>query len=141
MRKSGNTKHRINWKDTNESPGFMVLDMDIQIVKEKISPEELARLARNGFGDMVKAVVDIERGIMAIGGELHADAEAELLNNGSAQKDLWGINIYPEKSRSEMIQYTSMINIRPAQNNFSREIHISEVREKIRNIFNTLVSV
>ena len=69
---------------------------DIIIVIKKISKKKLKQLAEKRFGDLVKAVVDIKRGIMALGGELHADEEAELLKNGSQQQNLWGINLYPD---------------------------------------------
>ena len=71
--------------------------MDIQVIAESTSKEDLKEIAKNQFLDMVKAVVDIEKGIMALGGELHADEEALLLEQGSQQRDLWGINLYPDK--------------------------------------------
>ena len=69
--------------------------MHIRIIRDKITREELRQIAEEGFGDLVKAVVDVRLAIMAIGGELHADAEAMLLEEGSRQEDLWGINLYP----------------------------------------------
>lgn len=113
--------------------------MDIRIVKEKINTADIENMAKEGFGDMVKAVVDIERRIMAIGGELHADAEAVLLDDGSEQKNIWGINVYPDKSGDEMVRFTSMINIRPTQGNRSRDIQLPEVKEKIQNILKDLI--
>ncbi len=68
----------------------------MKIVEAPITTEELAEMARIGFGDLVKAVVDVKRGLMAVDGELHSDEEALLLDNGSAQSDLWGINLYPD---------------------------------------------
>jgi len=80
---------------------------------------------------MVKAVVDVERRIMAVDGELHADEEAILLENGSRQENLWGINIYPELEGSDRIEFDSVINIRPSQGNRSRGVDNTIVREKI----------
>ena len=91
------------------------------------------------FGDMVKAVVDIEAGIMAIGGELHSDEEAVLLDNGSHQSNLWGINLYPEKSSEEWIEFDSMINVRPSGGNRSRFVESEEIREAIIQIVQRLV--
>lgn len=84
--------------------------MEIKIVREAIARAELNEMAKQQFGDMVKAVVDVEQGIMAIGGELHSDEEATLLDQGSVQKNLWGINLYPERRLSEWIEFDSMIH-------------------------------
>ncbi|MBI1934463.1 hypothetical protein HYS30_02235 [Candidatus Peregrinibacteria bacterium] len=92
------------------------------IVRDAISRAQLKVLAEERFGDMVKAVVDCKRRIMALGGELHADEEQLLLEDGSDQKDLWGINLYPENTGDGWIEFDSMINIRPQQNNRSRGV-------------------
>lgn len=113
--------------------------MQIKIVKEPISKTELDTIARNQFGDLVKAVIDIEEEIMAIGGELHADEEALLLGHGSKQENVWGINLYPNKSDDELIEFDSMINVRPSQRNRSRGVESSEIQRKIRNIVNKLI--
>lgn len=65
------------------------------IVRNSISQDELKKMAENMYGALVKAVVDIEQNIMAVDAELHADEEALLLDQGSKQEHLWGINIYP----------------------------------------------
>ncbi len=111
----------------------------MKLIDTKISKAELAEIAKERFGDMVKAVVDIELKIMVIGGELHADEESMLLENGSKQENLWGINIYTDKPDEERVEFDSMINIRPRQNNRSRDIQDQKVREKIVEIVNTLV--
>ena len=77
----------------------LVYSMEIRVVRNTISRSELAEMAKQQFVDMVKAVVDVEQGIMAIGGELHSDEEAMLLDQGSQRRLLWGINLYPD-SRS-----------------------------------------
>ena len=87
----------------------------------------------------MKAVVDVRRGIMAIGGELQADEEALLLDEGSAQADLWGINLYPEESDEAWIEFDSMINVRPSQGNPSRNVEDQALREQIRRVVTTLV--
>ena len=79
----------------------------------------------------VKLAVDIERGILAGGGELHADCEAVLLENGSQQKDIWGADWYPT---TKEVGYDSLINIRPSQNNRSMVIQDPFIREKIDKI-------
>ena len=89
---------------------------------------------------MVKAVVDVARGVMAIGGELHADEEAALIDDGSRQSDLWGINLYPGEQGAGWIQFDSMINVRPAQGNRSRDVESEGVRDAIRRVVASLVS-
>jgi hypothetical protein len=112
---------------------------EIRIVQEPIMLEEIRSLARDQFGDMVKAVVDVERGIMAIGGELHADEEVTLLDEGSRQSDLWGINLYPDVAGADRIEFDSMINVRPSQGNRSRSIEDATQRERIREVVSRLV--
>ncbi len=84
----------------------------MHIVQEKISIEVLKNLSSKMFGDLIKAVVDVEKGIMAIDLVMHADGEAFLLEHGSQQKNLWGINIYPNAKGDDLIEFDSIINIR-----------------------------
>jgi len=100
----------------------------------RIEPSELRRLVDLFFEDMVKYVVDTNRGVAAVGGEMHADAEEALLEDGSRQSDLWGANYYPGRGREECIEYTSLINIRPAQDNRSMEIRDPAIRERVRDL-------
>jgi hypothetical protein len=113
---------------------------DIEIVRDRISIEHLTAIAVRGFGDLVKAVVDVQLAIMAVGGELHADGEAVLLDAGSAQADLWGINLYPdEHGTSGWLEFDSMINVRPRQENRSRSVEDPAVRDQIVSIVERLV--
>lgn len=112
---------------------------DIVLVSSPISLPELKSIASRRFGDMVKAVVDVELKIVAVGGELHADEEAFLLDHGSKQQDLWGINIYVDKARDEWIEFDSVINIRPSRGNRSRFVDDEAVRSKIIEIVNSLM--
>ena len=111
----------------------------IVLLEKPIEPAELARLVALFFEDMVKFVVDVRRGIAAVGGELHADAEAELLEAGSEQQDLWGANYYPGRGEEGCIEYTALINIRPAQGNRSMEVEDTRIRERIRELTYTLI--
>ncbi len=106
------------------------------IVSESISLAELKKMAEERFGNMVKAVIDVEKEIMAVDAELHADEEALLLEKGSKQEDLWGINIYPEMPETERIEFDSMINLRPSQGNRTRGVDAPEIRQKIIRIVN-----
>jgi len=105
----------------------------------KISRAELKKMAEKMFGDLVKAVIDIKKEVMAVDAELHADQEQFLLENGSKQKDLWGINLYPGESGSEWIEFDSMINLRPSWGNRSRGVDDLKNRKKIIEIVNKLV--
>ena len=113
--------------------------MEIRVVRDIISRSELAEMAKQQFGEMIKAVVDVDSGIMAIGGELHSDEEAVLLDQGSQLHHLWGINLYPDKPLSEWIEFDSMINVRPSGGNRSRYVESSELREAVTRIVNRLV--
>ncbi len=106
----------------------------MQILKRPVSREELKAIAQNTFGDMVKCVADIRRGLLAIDADLHADLEALLLQNGSSQEDLWGFNLWVEEEGEDFIEFDSLINIRSWQNNPSRDILNPEVRDSIKSI-------
>lgn len=111
----------------------------IRIIKEPISKEELQLIADERFGDLLKGVVDITQGLLALGGEMHADEEALLLDRGSIQNDLWGINLYPDKTFPEMVEFDSMINVRPRQNNRSRGVEDETLRQKILGVVKKLL--
>ena len=112
----------------------------MKLVDKNISTSELQSMAEKMHGNLVKAVVDIEREIMVVDADLHADEEEFLLENDSEQKNLWGINIHPEKfGFDDWIEFDSMINLRPAQNNKTRGIDNTEIREKIIKIVKKLV--
>jgi hypothetical protein len=112
---------------------------DIVIVERRLEPSELARLVQLFFGDMVKYVVDVERRLAAVGGQLHADAEQLLLEAGSRQSDLWGANYYPGREPDDCIEYTALINIRPGQGNRSMLIVDEAIREQVRDITFALI--
>jgi hypothetical protein len=110
-----------------------------EVIDKTVPLEYLRQLAESGFVNLVKAVVDVERRVMAVGGELHADEEAILLEQGSDQHHLWGINIYPDLPGDERIEFDSMINIRPARGNRSRSVDDPATRESISQIVEDLV--
>ena len=105
----------------------------------RLPPAELRRLVLLYFEDMVKYVVDVARGLAAVGGEMHADAEQVLLEDGSRQADLWGANYYPGRGREGCIEYTSLINIRPAQGNRGMEVQDPANRERVRELTFALI--
>lgn len=111
----------------------------MRLITDNITLAELKEMARKGFGVMVKAVVDIEKEIMAVNGELHADEERLLLEKGSGQNNLWGINIYPDEPGDDFIEYDSMINVRPHYGNKSRGIDDKNIRDKVKKIVFKLV--
>jgi hypothetical protein len=113
--------------------------MTIEIIRQPAKRARFSTIAESQFGDMVKAVVDVQRHVMAIGGELHADEEAALIEDGSAQEHLWGINLYPAEQGDAWIEFDSMINIRPSRGNRSRNVEDNSLRDRIRQIVNGLV--
>lgn len=107
---------------------------DILLLTEPIATDALHTLVARFFEDMVKYVVDVERGIAAVGGELHADAKASLLEDGSSQEHLWGANYYPGRGPEGCIEFTSLINIRPSQGNPSMVVMDEGVQARMRDI-------
>lgn len=112
----------------------------MQLVTEKITLDELRAMSTKMYNHLVKAVIDIEKNIMVVDAEFHADQEEFLLRNGSEQEYLWGINLYPDKWGTEsFIEFDSMINIRPSWGNGSRSVENPEIQKKIINMVNKLV--
>jgi len=113
----------------------------MKTIEEKITVADLRIMAKKLFGNLVKAVVDIRQNIIAVDAELHADEEALLIEQGSEQQDLWGINLYPDMDRNgpDFIEFDSMINLRPSQNNRTRGVDDPEIRKRIIDIVNTWV--
>ena len=115
-------------------------EMEIYVVKDPISKAKLKLIAKERFGDLVKAAVDIDQEIMAVGGELHIDEEVLLIEQeNSKQENVWGINIYPDSSSDDFIEFNSMINLKPAFSNRSRGIDNPEIREKVIAVVKKLV--
>ncbi len=112
---------------------------EIAVLEERIEPARLACLVAAWFEDMVKYVVDVERGVAAVGGEMHSDAEQVLLDDGSRQADLWGANYYPGRGREECIEFTALINIRPSQGNRSMVVEDPATRERVRELTFALI--
>jgi hypothetical protein len=113
---------------------------EIEIIRTAVALAHLRALAEGLFGELVKAVVDVEQGLMAIGGDLHADEEALLLGAGSSQLDLWGVNLYPDQhGQSGWIEFDSMINVRPRQGNRSRSVDDPDIRRRIVEVVDRLV--
>ena len=108
----------------------------MKIITTALSLNDLRKMAAGTFGDIVKAVVDIDRALVAVDAELHSDLEACLLQEGSHQRNLWGINLYPEVSGDEWIEFDSMINVRPSQGNRSRGVDDEAIRNTIIRIIN-----
>jgi len=106
----------------------------MKIVTVALPLEELKQIAVDTFGNLVKAVVDVDRELIAIDAELHSDLEALLLEDGSKQESLWGINLYPEMPHDEFIEFDSLINVRPSHGNKSRGVDNVEIRKKITEV-------
>jgi predicted Zn-dependent peptidase len=115
------------------------MDQGIVVVTGTITKKEVEELSARTFGDMVKGVADVSTGVMALGPELHADAEQVLLDMGSSQDDLWGFNIYHALPRDRWIEFDSMINIRPSRGNRSRTVEGENIRRRIAEIVNAKI--
>lgn len=92
------------------------------------------------FGNLVKGVIDIERKLLILDAPMHVDLEQFLLEDGSKQQDLWGINLHPAKFNTEdFVEFDSMINVRPRQNNMSRGVEDESIQRIIKSIVAEIV--
>ena len=117
----------------------MKIEINMKIITEHITIDELKEMSEKMFGNLVKAIVDVEKEIMAIDGELHSDEQELLIENGSKNENLWGINIYPDNKNDDWIEFDSMINLKPGLGHRIRGVENPETREKIIKIVNKLV--
>lgn len=113
--------------------------MSIQVITEQISRDALAKAAQDTFGDFVKVVVDVEKEIMALGGEWHVDCAAVLVERGSRAEDIWGVRLYPAQYGGEWIEFDSQINMRPRQGKHSRTIEDARLRKQIQTTIEQLI--
>jgi len=111
----------------------------MKLVDKTISKDELKKMSESFSGGLVKAVIDIKKEIMVVDAPMHADQEKKLLDMGSQQDDLWGINLYPDLTDDDFIEFDSMINVRPRLHNFSRGIEDENLQKKIIAIVSKLV--
>lgn len=113
----------------------------IEIISRPTTVGHLAQVAERTFGDLglVKGVVDVERRVMAIGGGLHVDEQAALMNDGSRQRDVWGINLYPSQHGSpEWLEFDSIVNLRPPLNR-SRSVQDPAIQALVIEVVDGLV--
>ncbi len=113
--------------------------MTVKIIRKQIPKDKIEKISTETFGNMIKAVVDTEKKIIAIGGDLHSDTENILLEDGSEQKNLWGINLYLQEKGEKRIEFSALINIRPVVGNRSMWIEDENIRIQIEKIVNTLI--
>jgi len=113
----------------------------MQVIKNKIQIDELKKTAEEMFGNLVKVVVDVEKEIMVVNGELHSDEQELLIEKGSKPENLWGINIYPEAEAENWIEFDAVINLKPHLGNRTRGVDNPEIKEKIIKIVNKLISL
>ena len=112
----------------------------MKIVKDQITLGELKTLARDQFVNIIKAVVDIEQEIIAVGGEFHSDLETLLMEEeGSKRENTWGINLRLDKTGEDFIQFDSMINLKPSSGNTTRSVEDPVIKEKVVKIANKIV--
>ena len=114
----------------------------MEILSKKVSRDELNKMDSGYFEDMIKAVVDIEKQIIGVDAELHADIEGALIDEGSEQRNLWGINfLTDEDDIEEFVEFDSLINIRPKQNNRSRYVEDENIRNKVLEVVEKWIEI
>ena len=111
----------------------------MQLVDKVVPLEDLKKMTERMHDNLVKAVVDTEKGIMVVDMEMHADGELFLLDQDSNQEHLWGINIHPFKEKKDWVEFDSMMNIRPSQGNRSRKVENPVIQKFIISLVNRLV--
>jgi hypothetical protein len=115
------------------------MEHPIEIIREKIGQRKLKEIAAKGYGHLVKVAVDIEKEILSAGGEFHADGLEALIQNGCRPQNIWGANIYLDKSKEKRIEFVALINIRPAQNNRAMEIQDLKIKNKVKKVIDKLI--
>jgi hypothetical protein len=111
----------------------------MEIIKDKISKEKLEEMAKKMFGSLVKAMVDVDKEIMAVDAPMHADLLEFLIEKENSEpKNLWGINLYPEKTGDDFVEFDSIMNLKPGLGNKTRGVESEEIREKIKKIVKKL---
>lgn len=112
----------------------------MRIVKDKIEIAELKEMSEKMFGNLVKAMVDVEKGIIAVDAPMHADLLEFLIEKENSDPiNLWGINIYPEKNGNDFVEFDSIMNLKPGLGNKSRGVEDENIRKKIIKIIEKLV--
>jgi hypothetical protein len=107
----------------------------ICIITKLATDIQLSQMSRM-FGDYIKLAVDVERGILAGGGESHAECEVALLSVDSRQENIWGAGL---NLMTRQIEYDSIINIRPSQGNRSMIIQNATIRLRINQLIDQLI--
>jgi len=111
------------------------------ILQSKITRKELTERFLTYFETMTKGAVDVKKGHLALDADLHSDLMAALMETGSMQEDIWGINLYPSKHGDQFIEFTSLINIRPHRNNTSMEVEDAGIRDAIQKIVESFIEL
>ena len=109
--------------------------MKVHVIRQRATARELAEMLE-AFGSYIKLAVDVERGVLAGGGEYHADCEEVLLEDESLQEHVWGADRYPD---SRTVASGALINIRPAQGNMGMEIQEPRLRARVETVVRALL--
>lgn len=108
----------------------------ILIIRQPATSEQIAQMSEAFSDKLIKLAVDVERKVLAAGGELHADCETALLEDGSQQENIWGADWYPQERQ---VGFESLINIRPRQQNLTLEVQDPALRQRIETIIRQLL--
>lgn len=116
----------------------MKFDWSIIVIAKPLPLGTVQDVATRGYGEMVKAVVDLKQNTVALGGEMHTHIAALMQHDGSAASDLWGVRLYPGRPQPEWIEFTSQINLRP--DNPTMEITDKKVRAQVSSLLARLIT-
>ncbi len=107
----------------------------IHIIQTTASKEQIEEMLEE-LDPIIKLAVDISRKVLAGGGQMHADCEAILIEDGSIQEHIWGANWIPD---TQTVEFEALINIRPNQQNLSMTIQDPEIEQQVENITKQLL--
>jgi len=117
------------------------MDTKITILDKKISIGEVKKLADFWYGTMIKGTVDIKLGRVALGGDYHIESSEMLTASGSRFEDVWGFNIRFEENLDGVLEFDSMVNIKPNFGNRSRGINNEETIKKAKEVIYKFIDI
>lgn len=113
--------------------------MEMKILTEKIGMKDVRSLTEQGYGTMIKGTVDVAQNKVALGGDYHIESCELLVKGGSKSEDVWGFNIRFEEDENGVLEFDSMVNIKPAQGNKSRDILDENITKKAEDIIKSWI--
>lgn len=113
--------------------------MSLHLLEKPVSMNDVRVFAQEDYGTMIKGTVDIVENKVAIGGDYHMETCELLVEHGSSHQNIWGFNIRFEENQAGILEFDSLVNIKPALGNKSRSVENPEVIEKATEIIHSWI--